>query len=429
MTPPVDRWSDDAFLDTLRRVGDPPADATVAALAADGGEKAVGTIFKLLRANDTPLPPDAPRAAHGRSWRLRRVCRRPRPARDSPAAARPSCATPCRRSWCCSPRACRAATRRRASARSCRSRGPRAAPLRPADGRRAAAASTSRTRDAFQPAGRAIVTAQKLRLLHAGVRAIAARYRPHYQARFGAPVNHEDMLATIMGFSYLLIDGIRRLKLPLPTQEAEDLYYLWRVFALLMGIHPDGRPHDDELHPGDDRRRRRRSTTPTSGATTPPPTATALRRRADAGQPDDDDDDDPAWPLRLFGLGFAPRICMTELMTPEELARVGVTPLVGHNVVKAFLGLLLRLGRDVGGHTSFAVAARPPAPARHGRRRPARRSPVLHPLLAATTCAGPGSSDPTTGDDADDRRHRLDQLEGLHRPRVLLLRRSARSCG
>ncbi len=61
------------------------------------------------------------------------------------------------------------------------------------------------------------------------------------------------------------------------------------------------------------------------------------------------------WPLRLIGLGFAPRIAMTELLTPEELARVGQTPLVGHGLIKALLGQVLRLGRDVGEHTSFAA--------------------------------------------------------------------------
>jgi hypothetical protein len=103
--------------------------------------------------------------------------------------------------------------------------------------------------DAFDGTGRAVVTARKLRLLHAGVRSIAERYRPGYQARYGVPVNHEDMLATIMGFSLLLIDGIRRLRLPLADEEAEDLYYLWRTFAVLMGIHPEGRPQDDSLVP------------------------------------------------------------------------------------------------------------------------------------------------------------------------------------
>src|SRR4029078_8829490 len=103
--------------------------------------------------------------------------------------------------------------------------------------------------DAFQPRGRAIVTAQKLRLLHGGRRAITARHRPHYPERFGVPVNHEDMLATIMGFSWLLIDGARRPHLPLAPGEGADTYYLCRVFGLLMGIHPPGRPHDDSLIP------------------------------------------------------------------------------------------------------------------------------------------------------------------------------------
>ena len=57
-------WSDDAFLDALRRSADPEADATVARLSADGGLASVGAIFKILKANDTPLPADAPAELH-----------------------------------------------------------------------------------------------------------------------------------------------------------------------------------------------------------------------------------------------------------------------------------------------------------------------------------------------------------------------------
>ena len=53
-----------------------------------------------------------------------------------------------------------------------------------------------------------LVTARKLRLLHAGVRTLVPRHRPDYAARFGPPVNLEDMLATIMGFSYLAFQGM-----------------------------------------------------------------------------------------------------------------------------------------------------------------------------------------------------------------------------
>ena len=57
---PNGKWSDDAFLDALRRQGDPQADETIARLIADGGAQAVGPIFRMLQANDTPLPADAP---------------------------------------------------------------------------------------------------------------------------------------------------------------------------------------------------------------------------------------------------------------------------------------------------------------------------------------------------------------------------------
>jgi hypothetical protein len=44
---------------------------------------------------------------------------------------------------------------------------------------------------------------------------------------------------------------------------------------------------------------------------------------------------------------------MTELMTAEELARVGLSRPAGHALVKACLGLVIRLGRDVGEHSTF----------------------------------------------------------------------------
>jgi hypothetical protein len=346
------QWSDDAFLDALRRSGDPAADAAVAALMADGGLPSVGAAFKLLRANDTPLPPDAPQPLKdfmASSAGLPPDLDLPRLARGGRAFLRnalPSVVV------------LLASSLPRGYAAPCLgeilgiSRDLERHPFGRLMGVVQLLINISDA-DAFQPDGRAIVTAQKLRLLHAGVRAVSARHRPDYPARFGAPVNHEDMLATIMGFSWLLIDGVRRLDLPLGHDEAEDLYYLWRVFALLMGIHPPGRPHDDSLIPPTIADAAvfyqayvRRNDTPAERN----PYGVVLTR------------DNLAmmtsmiwWPLRVIGLGWAPRIAMTELLTPEELARVGVTPLIGHRVIRTGLGLVLRLGRDVGVHTSFAA--------------------------------------------------------------------------
>ena len=346
------RWSDDVFLDALRRSGDPAADAAVAALIADGGLPAAGAVFKLLRANDTPLPPDAPQplkdfmaSSAGLPPHLD-LARLSNGGRAFLRNALPSVVV------------LLASSLPRGYGAPCLceilgiSRDLERHPFGRLMGVVQLLINITET-GAFQPNGRAIVTAQKLRLLHAGIRAIAERYRPGYTGRFGVPVNHEDMLATIMGFSWLLIDGVRRLDLPLGHDEAEDLYYLWRVFALLMGIHPPGRPHDDSLIPPTIADAAafyeayvRRNDTPAErnpyGVVLTQDNLTMMTAMI-------------WWPLRLIGLGWAPRIAMTELLAPEELARVGVTPLVGHGAIKAGLALILRLGRDVGVHTSFAA--------------------------------------------------------------------------
>ena len=56
------QWSDDGFLDGLRRQGDPLADQAVARLIQDGGIAQVNRLFGILRSDDQPIPPDAPAA-------------------------------------------------------------------------------------------------------------------------------------------------------------------------------------------------------------------------------------------------------------------------------------------------------------------------------------------------------------------------------
>ena len=349
---PTGKWSDDVFLDSLRRAGDPPADEAVRHLIGDGADQAVRSVFAMLKANDTPLPADAPQ--------------------------------PLREFMACSaglPPGLDVARLKRGGDAFLRNALPSVVVLLASSLPRGYAApclceilsiSGDLKRhpfgrlmgvvqllvdisdaDAFATNGRAIVTAQKLRLLHAGIRAITPRYRPAYERTFGVPVNHEDRLATIMGFSSLVVDGIRRLQLPLETEQAEDLYYLWRTFALLMGIHPEGRPHDESSIPAtlDDAGEfyasyvRRNDTPPEQN-----PAGVALT------QQNLDMMEGLLPPLaRRLGLGWAPRICMTELMTEEELARVGFTPLPGHRLLKACLTGVLWLGQEAGEREPFAA--------------------------------------------------------------------------
>jgi hypothetical protein len=58
---------------------------------------------------------------------------------------------------------------------------------------------------------------------------------------------------------------------------------------------------------------------------------------------------------RLLGLGYAPRLFMTELLEPAALARVGLAPLPGHRLLKACFAFALRLGQSFGESEPFAA--------------------------------------------------------------------------
>ncbi|MGB0911865.1 MAG: aldehyde dehydrogenase family protein, partial [Nitrospirales bacterium] len=76
----------------------------------------------------------------------------------------------------------------------------------------------------FEPSGKALITVPKIRLLHAGVRKIVREHLTSYEAQHGVPVNLEDQLGTVMGFSYLVIAGLQQLRIGLSDEQAEDLF-------------------------------------------------------------------------------------------------------------------------------------------------------------------------------------------------------------
>ncbi|MEL7061015.1 MAG: oxygenase MpaB family protein [Acidobacteriota bacterium] len=195
-------------------------------------------------------------------------------------------------------------------------------------------------------------SAIKLRLLHAGVRALVPRTRPDFVARFGPPVNHEGMLATIMGFSLVVIDGMERAGLGLEADDAEAYYQLWRHFARLMGIAPADEPASSLFVPKnlDEARafyasyqRRHFCSDPAEN----PDGVMLSRRNLEMMRAMI-----PRW-LRWLGLGAAPRMAMTEMLGDEGMRRVGIEPLPATGVrgwIYHFLLRLALLGEDVGEH-------------------------------------------------------------------------------
>ena len=97
---------------------------------------------------------------------------------------------------------------------------------------------------AFGANGAALPTAQKLRLLHAGVRPVVRAKLPGYDAQFGTPLSQLDLVFTLMTFSVLVIDGVDRLGATWTEQQAADFFYLWQVYGHLIGIEPEFMPQD-----------------------------------------------------------------------------------------------------------------------------------------------------------------------------------------
>jgi hypothetical protein len=326
------QWSDDGFLDGLRRQGDPLADQAVARLIQDGGISQVNRLFGILRSDDQPIPPDAPAAFREFLAQTNRI-----PAgvdlervergeavfmkhaftaalallgKSLPEGYQAPCLTEIlmiSRDLAKSPYD-RLLGVLQMVVRVCSVHG-------------------------FAPDGAVVITAQKMRLLHAGVRTIVPGKRPGYTERHGVPVNHEDMLATIVAFSYLVIDGLRRLDVGLTDEEAEDFYYLWAVFARMTGIHP-----------ADD---------PDSAAYVPANVAEAAefyaaysRRQYVAGNPGGEiltrDHVDMLRDLiprllRWLGLGAMPRIYMYDLMGADACGNLGIAPVPGRGFLKWLL--------------------------------------------------------------------------------------------
>jgi hypothetical protein len=340
------KWADDRFLDALRRQTDPPADHAVASFLSTRSLREVNYIFQNMRSDDQALLAEAPAAFQ----EFVRQTEALPPDLDLARLDRASevflrhALTACL--------VMLASSLPNGYAAPCLthilmiSRDLQKEPFKRLMGVLQLLVNIT-ARDAFVPGGLAVVTAQKLRLLHAGVRAIVPHYRPAYIARYGSPVNHEDMLATLMGFSYLVIDGLKKLDLGLTEEEAEDYYYLWRVYALLMGIHPPGAPFDDSLVPRtvEDAAQfyasyaRRHFTGPEENPSGVLLTQENLEMMVSM----------LPRPLQHTELHLAPQMVMTEVMGAEAMARVGVGPLAGHEHLRKSFHLCLSAEQGLAG--------------------------------------------------------------------------------
>ena len=88
------------------------------------------------------------------------------------------------------------------------------------------------------PGGTGVRTAQKVRLMHAGVRYQIHAY-PGWNPEFGEPINQEDLAGTLVSFSWTVLDGLRQLGFSLNAAECDAYLHAWRIVGHVLGIRPD----------------------------------------------------------------------------------------------------------------------------------------------------------------------------------------------
>lgn len=90
----------------------------------------------------------------------------------------------------------------------------------------------------FGPDGNAIITIQKVRLIHATIRSytLAGNWDIN---ELGLPINQEDLALTYLTFTTSIIEGLEQLGAGLSDEEKDAYYHLWKVTGHFLGIRPD----------------------------------------------------------------------------------------------------------------------------------------------------------------------------------------------
>ncbi|ATB30076.1 oxygenase MpaB family protein [Melittangium boletus] len=86
--------------------------------------------------------------------------------------------------------------------------------------------------------GRGVRTTQKVRLMHAAVRHMIRRdWRAPWPAReLGEPINQEDMAGTLMTFSYVVLEGMKALRIELTPEQQDAWMYAWKAVGRILGV-------------------------------------------------------------------------------------------------------------------------------------------------------------------------------------------------
>jgi len=87
--------------------------------------------------------------------------------------------------------------------------------------------------------GQGIKAIQKVRLMHSAIRHLIRKTGKWDEEELGAPICQEDLLGTLLTFSSVIIDGLRRLGMKVTKEQTEDYLYFWKIVGTMLGIRED----------------------------------------------------------------------------------------------------------------------------------------------------------------------------------------------
>lgn len=90
----------------------------------------------------------------------------------------------------------------------------------------------------WEPKQRGILTALKVRIMHAAMRQIILDndYGEKWNDEWGKPISQEDLIATNQVFSLEFFKGLEILGDPLSAEEQESWFHTWKTIGRIMGV-------------------------------------------------------------------------------------------------------------------------------------------------------------------------------------------------
>ena len=234
---------DDAYLDGLRAAGDPSVDRLVEDLARSGHVRAVSRVLRSLVDNDQPVPAELPdsmerwleETARVPAWvdqdRMERGCQLV--IDHGPQVCLALSTASLVFSYAGYPGVKVLTFSNRLDHDAYRRVGETAQFL-----------LAVTTPGSLGEGGRGVRKIQKVRLLHSSIRHLIAHSRRWDSATDGVPICQEDLAGTLLSFSWVVVESLRKLGVRITDEDAEDYHYRWRVIGEMLGIDPGAIPPD-----------------------------------------------------------------------------------------------------------------------------------------------------------------------------------------